>query len=384
MCCCWTTAQASYGSTRPWLTRIILRKGPTCAFHGMGIAGRVVQTGQPWRVGDVRQVPTYIAGYPDTLSEIAVPLRTVDRVIGVLDAQSTRLDAFAEEDERLLVTLGGQLSTVIENARLYNEARQRVREMTALSQVSQALNEAKDLRAVLDIVLEEAFDLIGSQEGSILLIDPPGGNRLRMVVERGLGSEVMEGFNSRPVYTHEGTYRRTLATGKIVEVADTSADPDFLGDVGSRARSVTNIPLITEHRAIGLIAIDGLPKDDTTRRLLTALADIAAVAIDKERLHQETADRLAEVSTLYTLSTQITGSLTEPGPGICLTIRMVTIVTAGLPHPRDAVTEVLRLETAAVAGGAPDIRAVEGRPGYRQSRFQRTASHLRSRCAVGT
>jgi len=72
---------------------------------------------------------------------------------------------------------------------------------------------------------------------------------------------------------------------------------------------VTNIPLITEHRAIGLIAVDGLPKDDTSRRLLMALADIAAAAIDKERLHQETADRLAEVSTLYTLSTQITGSL---------------------------------------------------------------------------
>lgn len=336
---------------------------------GMGIAGRVVQTGQPWRVSDVRQVPTYIAGYPDTLSEIAVPLRTVDRVIGVLDAQSTRLDAFAEEDERLLVTLGGQLSTVIENARLYNEARQRVREMTALSQVSQALNEAKDLRAVLDIVLEETFDLMGSQEGSILLIDPPGGNRLRMVVERGLGSEVMEDFNSRPVYTHEGTYRRTLATGKIVEVADTSADPDFLGDVGSRARSVTNIPLITEHRAIGLIAIDGLPKDDTTRRLLTALADIAAVAIDKERLHQETADRLAEVSTLYTLSTQITGSLSLSRVlESIVTILKVTIdCRACCIFLVDAVTEVLRLEASS---GLP-----EGR---------RTSAQLRADQGIGS
>ena len=276
---------------------------------GVGISGHVVQTGQPWRIGDVRQVSTYVACYSDTLSEIAVPLRAGDRCIGVLDAQSTRLNAFTEEDERLLVTLGGQLSTVIENARLFNETRQRVRELTALSQVSQALNEAKDLGAVLDIVLEETFDLMGSQEGSILLVAPPGGNRLRMVVERGLGSEVMAAFNRRPVYTHEGTYRRTLATGQIVEVADTSADPDFLYDVGSRARSVTNIPLIAEHKAIGLIAIDGLPKDDTTRRLLMALADIAAVAIDKERLHQETTDRLAEVSTLYTLSTQITGSL---------------------------------------------------------------------------
>jgi len=320
---------------------------------GMGITGRVVQTGKPWRVADVRQVPTYVAGYPNTLSEIAVPLRAGDRCLGVLDAQSTRLNAFTEEDERLLETLGGQLSTVIENARLFNETRQRVRELTALSQVSQALNEAKDLGAVLDIVLEEAFELIGSQEGSILLIAPPGGNRLRMVAERGLGSDVMEAFNRRPVYTHEGTYRRALATGQIVEVADTSADPDFLYDVGSRARSVTNIPLIAEHRAIGLIAIDGLPKDDTARRLLMALADIAAVAIDKERLHQETTDRLAEVSTLYTLSTQITGSLSlgRVMESIVTILKVTINCRACCIFLLDPRTEALRLEASS---GLPD------------------------------
>ena len=322
---------------------------------GMGIVGRVVQTGKPCRVGDVRQEPAYIAGYPDTLSEIAVPLRTGDRVIGVLDAQSTRLDAFTEEDERLLVTLGGGLSTVIENARLFNEAGQRVRELTALSQVSQALNEAKDLKAVLDIVLEETFELMGSQEGSILLIAPPGSNRLRMVVERGLGSEVMEAFNSRPVYTHEGTYRRTLTTGQIIEVADTLSDPDFLSDVGSRARSVTNIPLITEHRAIGLIAVDGLPKDDTSRRLLMALADIAAAAIDKERLHQETADRLAEVSTLYTLSTQITGSLSLSRvlESIVTIVKVTIDCRACCIFLLDPATGLLRLEASS---GLPEER----------------------------
>jgi signal transduction histidine kinase len=174
-----------------------------------------------------------------------------------------------------------------------------------------------------------------------------------MVVERGLGSDIMEAFNSRPVYTHEGTYRRTLATGQIVEVADTSADPDFLYDVGSRARSVTNVPLITEHRAIGLIAIDGLPKDDTARRLLMALADIAAVAIDKERLHQETADRLAEVSTLYTLSTQITGSLSlSRVMESIVTILKVTInCRACSIFLLDPLTQALRLEASS---GLPD------------------------------
>ena len=276
---------------------------------GKGITGWVAQSGESLRLDDVRQESRYLAGYPDTLSELCVPLRVGDRIIGVLDAQSTRLDAFSENDQRLLTTLGGQLCTVIENARLFEEAQRRVRELTALMQVSQALNEAKDLQTTLDIVLKEAFALLDSQEGSIILIDPPGSNRLFMVAEQGLGPELVEAFNRRPVYTHEGTYRRALRSGHIIEVADISTDPDFLHDVGSRAKTITNIPLMTERGAIGLIALDGLPSDDNTRRLLTALADMAAVAIDKERLHQETSGRLAEVSTLYTLSTQITSSL---------------------------------------------------------------------------
>jgi PAS domain S-box-containing protein len=276
---------------------------------GKGITGSVAQTGTPRRVGDVRQLSNYIEGYADTRSELCVPLRLGERTVGVLDVQSTRPDAFSEDDERLLTTLAGHLSTLLENSRLFAETQHRVRELSSLMQVSQALNEAEDMDTALSIVLEKAFTLTNSSEGSIILIDPPGSKRLRIVAERGLGPEVVEAFNSRPVYTHEGTYKRALRSGRIIEIHDTASDPDFLHDVGSRAKTVTNVPLITERGPIGLIAVDGICRDGTTRQLLSTLASMAAVAIDKERLHLETANRLAEVSTLYTLSTQITTSL---------------------------------------------------------------------------
>lgn len=313
-----------------------------------GITGWVARTGEPLRTNDVRQEPRYVEGYKDTLSELAVPLRVGDRTIGVLDVQSTRLNAFSENDQRLLTTLAGQLSTVLANVQLFEEAQQRVRELTALTQVSQALNEATDLTTVLKVVLDEAFDLIGSQEGSIILIDPPDSNQLRMVAEHGLGPELMEVFNARPVYTHEGTYKRALSSGRIVEVADISSDADFLHDVGSKAKQVTNIPLMTERGAIGLIAVDGLPQDDTTRRLLTALADMAAVAIDKERLHQETTNRLAEVSTLYTLSNQITSSLSQKQvlESIVAILRLTLDCRSCSIFLVDQTKEYLRLEAA--------------------------------------
>lgn len=315
---------------------------------GEGITGGVAKSGKPMRVADVREKQRYMAGYPDTLSELCVPLEVGDRVIGVLDVQSTELDAFSESDERLLITLGGQLSTVIENSRLLSETRQRVRELTSLMEVSQALNEAKGLDTTLNVVLEKVSALLGSTEGSIILVDPPASDRLRIVAERGLEPGIVEIFNSRPVYTHEGTYSRSLSTGQIVEVADTSSDPDFLHDVGSRAKQVTNVPLVTEEGPIGLIAVDGIPQTDTTRRLLRTMADIAAVAIHKEKLHQETVARLAEVSTLYTLSTQITSSLSSTSVlnSMVSILRMTLDCRSCSIFLLDTTKEFLQLEAA--------------------------------------
>jgi PAS domain S-box-containing protein len=315
---------------------------------GKGITGRVAQSGVPARVSDTRLEPEYVPGYPDSRSELCLPLRIGERIIGVLDVQNTQVHAFSASDERLLSTLASQLSTVLENSRLYAETYQHVRELASLMEVSQALNEAENLETILDIVLEEAFALIGTEEGSIILIDPPDSDRLRIVAERGLGAEVVHAFNSRPVSRHEGTYRRTLSTGQIVEVADTSADPDFLDDVGSRAKQVTNVPLIAERGPIGLIAVDGLPRNDTRRRLLMTLAGIAAVAIDKERLHQETIARLAEVSTLYTLSTQITSSLSTSAvlQAIATILRMTLDCRACSIFLIDKTAGYLQLEVA--------------------------------------
>ncbi|MGD2205612.1 MAG: GAF domain-containing protein, partial [Anaerolineae bacterium] len=259
---------------------------------GQGIAGRVAQEGTPMRVDDVREEPNYIEGYPDTLSELCVPLKVGDRIIGVLDAQSTKLGAFSESDQRLLSTLSGQLSTTLDNIRLFEETEQRVRELAALTDVSQALNEAQDLVSVLDIVLDKVLELVGGKECLIILIDPPNSDQLRIVGERGWSPEDVEKFNKRPVYTHEGTFKRALQKGRMVEVPDTASDPDFLRDVGSQATEITHIPLMTERGSIGLISVDRLPGDETTQRLLTTLASMAAAAIDKEQLHLETSDRL--------------------------------------------------------------------------------------------
>ncbi|NIV28907.1 MAG: GAF domain-containing protein, partial [Anaerolineae bacterium] len=66
---------------------------------------------------------------PHTRSEIALPLKVRDRVIGVLDVQSTEEAAFSEEDVEVLQTMADQVALAIENARLLEESQRTLREL---------------------------------------------------------------------------------------------------------------------------------------------------------------------------------------------------------------------------------------------------------------
>jgi len=93
---------------------------------GKGITGWVAETGESLLVNDVRKDLRYISGDEEIRSEMCAPLKIKigQKVIGVIDAQSRELNAFSEDDLRLLTIAGGQLATLIENIHLYEEIKQ--------------------------------------------------------------------------------------------------------------------------------------------------------------------------------------------------------------------------------------------------------------------
>ncbi|HIE16877.1 MAG TPA: HAMP domain-containing protein [Dehalococcoidia bacterium] len=90
------------------------------------IVGWVAQTGEPILANNVSGDPRYraVEALRDTRSELAVPVRIGNKVLGVLDIESTEVDAFGEADLFTAQTLADQLAVAIENARLYEETRQ--------------------------------------------------------------------------------------------------------------------------------------------------------------------------------------------------------------------------------------------------------------------
>ena len=119
---------------------------------GEGITGWVAQHGEPALVPDVRLDSRYYEGASDTRSELCVPLVSGSQIIGVLNVESPQLNAFTNDDQRLLSTLAGNLAMLIERARLFEEVEAARIE---LQQRAEALEEANVRLQELDRLKSE-------------------------------------------------------------------------------------------------------------------------------------------------------------------------------------------------------------------------------------
>ena len=93
-----------------------------------------------------------------------------------------REHAFSEADERLLTTLAGSLSVALENARLFDETRQRNAELALINSVQRGLAEKLDLQAIYDLVGDKIQEIFDAQVVDIG--DPRRGDRAAAVPVR--------------------------------------------------------------------------------------------------------------------------------------------------------------------------------------------------------
>ncbi len=134
--------------------------------RGEGITGRVAQTGQLERIGDVRKAPHYIAALSSTRSEICVPIKIEDRVSGVINVESDHLHAFTERDEQILTTVANQLTVALNRLNAEKEQAKRMQEIArssslihALTQVSTSMGMSSDTDTIMHLMGQELKEL---------------------------------------------------------------------------------------------------------------------------------------------------------------------------------------------------------------------------------
>ena len=121
------------------------------------MSGWVVQTGEPVRTGNVNLHPQYVDLDDGIQSGLYMPLKVGERVIGVISVESEIVDAFTEQDERLLATLANQTAIALENARLYQSIQQ---ELSERKRIENALRTSEThYRELADSITDVFFEL---------------------------------------------------------------------------------------------------------------------------------------------------------------------------------------------------------------------------------
>jgi diguanylate cyclase (GGDEF)-like protein len=119
--------------------RMGAHEGPIRVPLGIGIAGTVARSRKPRRVGDVTLASEHLSLYPLTRSQLCVPLRVEDQLLGVVNAESSRPHAFTQEDEELLTIIAGQLATAIQRLRAARAEHHQTEQLERSSSMIKAL-----------------------------------------------------------------------------------------------------------------------------------------------------------------------------------------------------------------------------------------------------
>ena len=259
---------------------------------GRGVTGWVAQIGKPARIADVRLDPRYVNLRAEIRSELAVPLRIGEEVSGVINVDSETVDAFSEDDEGLLGEFALQAAKVIHNSWLYEQFRSKARQFETLVAVGQTINSALDLSEALDRITSEARRLMRARVCSLLLLDETG-NWLELRASQGAGAA----FLAKPRVPVSGSLiGRAIEKRQPVQDANVQDSSRYVHtDIAAQEGlvSLLSAPLTFDSKAIGVLNVytdapHRFSNDEI--QLLTAFADLSALAIEKTRLYERLID----------------------------------------------------------------------------------------------
>ncbi len=259
---------------------------------GEGITGWVARVGAPARIGDVTKDARYIMLQRNVRSELAVPLEVNGELRGVLNVDSDVENAFSQEDQELLEALSVQAARVIQNTWLYEQLRLKARLFESLANVSRTINSTLNLDDALKVVTAEACVLMRAKVCSLMMLDMSH-EWLDLRASYGAG----DAYLSKPRLTvDESLLGVVVRRKKPLQVANVQISSRYQNVQVARKEgliSLLSVPLLFAGHAIGTLSVytgEAYNFSNEEIRILSALAELSAIAIEKARLYERIVD----------------------------------------------------------------------------------------------
>lgn len=304
---------ARYAAGSGWTEERRISRLKVSEETGRGITSHVAATGKPYCSSNVLEDPYYIMSFDDVRSELAVPLvDSYRRTLGVINVESTELDAFSEDHEKALTALA-DLGTIAMTVFEY-----RTREQ-ALLQIGQELASLAEEQEILQQVIDVTADVLKFEDCSLFLIDPASGKLVlrasRGALSRQIGKATYE--------LGQGLTGWTAQHHEVVRLAQPHKDPRWLGRFeelpADEVGAFMAVPVRGHRDEIGVLRVQRkksaykwFPNDftDDDERILTSIATQLGTALDNARLVRQVvkAERMAAWGEMSARSAHMIGN----------------------------------------------------------------------------
>lgn len=278
-----------------------IRPGAPQRFHvgRMPSLQQLLHTGEPVIVPDTAVSDLWVNPHesPHVRSWAGAPISIKGDVIAILALNNSHSGFYQPEAAARLSAFAGQAGVAFENARLYEQVRQRVAELATLNTISQAISSTLDLPETLTVITESTVRLLRVEAASVVLLDPAAGDMM-FAAASGQAATFVKG---QRLAFGQGVIGWVVQNGEPVLVPDTEHDTRYFSDFDEKsgfvARSILCVPLQAKGQTIG--ALEAINKEDgffaeEDLELLMRLTAPAATAIENARLFAQAQQEIAE------------------------------------------------------------------------------------------
>lgn len=269
--------------------RKMLAQNFTVSLDAPSIISGVCRTGKYRLVDDVIAATDFmhVEILPDVASELALPLRMGEQLLGVLNIASNRRAAFGDEDRVVLESLAAQIAIAIRNAQLYETEQQRRQLAELLEEAGRALTSSLDVSEVPGRILGLLNALVPYERGSVLIQQ---GDMLKTVAQYGFPDHQRAKAMEVPI--REGDVFQQLARkGQPIIIDDVTQETGWQQvDWLPLNRSWLGVPLIAKDHTLGMISLTRAEAHAFSSEEATWVQTFAAqagIALENARLYAE-------------------------------------------------------------------------------------------------
>ncbi len=259
-----------------------------------GIIPWVAREGKSILANDVSQEPRYKASAlppRNTQAELCVPLVFGDRVLGVLDIQSDRRNAFSEDDRIIFETVAGTIGASIRNADLYQSEQWRRRVGDSLREVAGLLSEYVGVDEALESILTELERNLPVDISTIWLLDE---GELRLAAVHGGDGDAIEAARRASPDAPSMAIELLAATEPVIRKPTDPPWPSGIAAGFSNDYSSLAAPLRVSDQPVGMITLAHHAPGrygHEAQAMAATFASYAAVAIQNARLYDQTQEQ---------------------------------------------------------------------------------------------